>query len=95
VHGLVAGEAEDVGDAFADQLGDERLAPGHLRHENVYVIQSERTTYGLSIFHLFDPDTLHSLAPFHHTPRGRQAIAALVTPAVRKLFAASRACVDG
>jgi lysophospholipase L1-like esterase len=43
--------------------------------------------YGLSVFHLFEPDTLHSQAPFHPTPRGQQAIAALVEPTVRKLFA--------
>jgi lysophospholipase L1-like esterase len=42
--------------------------------------------YGLSVFHLFEPDTLHSQAPFHPTPRGQQAIAALVEPTVRKLF---------
>ena len=34
--------------------------------------------YGLSVFHLFEPDTLHSQAPFHPSPRGQEAIAALV-----------------
>lgn len=43
--------------------------------------------YGLSVFHLFEPETLHSQAPFHPTPRGQDAIAALVEPTVRKLFA--------
>jgi lysophospholipase L1-like esterase len=42
--------------------------------------------YGLSVFHLFEPDTLHSQAPFHPSPRGQEAIAALVAPTVRKLF---------
>lgn len=40
--------------------------------------------YGLSVFHLFEPDTLHSQAPFHPSPRGQEAIAALVTQAVRR-----------
>ena len=43
--------------------------------------------YGLSVFHLLEPDTLHSQAPFHPSPRGQDAIAALVTPTVKKLFA--------
>jgi lysophospholipase L1-like esterase len=43
--------------------------------------------YGLSVFHLFEPDTLHSQAPFHPTPRGQQAIAAIVAPTVRTLLA--------
>jgi len=42
--------------------------------------------YGLSVFHLFEPSTLHSQAPFHPTPKGQEAIAALVTPTVKKLF---------
>ncbi|HEU5306929.1 MAG TPA: hypothetical protein VFW97_06360 [Acidimicrobiia bacterium] len=45
--------------------------------------------YGLSVFHLFEPDTLHSQAPFHPTPRGQQAIAAMVEPTVKQLFATS------
>ena len=42
--------------------------------------------YGLSVLHLFEPSTLHSQAPFHPTPRGQQAIAALVEPTVKQLF---------
>jgi lysophospholipase L1-like esterase len=42
--------------------------------------------YGLSVFHLLEPDTLHSQAPFHPTPRGQQAIASAVLPTVQKLF---------
>lgn len=43
--------------------------------------------YGLSVFHLLEPDSLHSQAPFHPTPRGQQAIARLVEAAVRTRFA--------
>jgi hypothetical protein len=42
---------------------------------------------GLSVFHLLKPDSLHSQAPFHPTPRGQAAIAALVEPTVRTRFA--------
>jgi hypothetical protein len=45
--------------------------------------------YGLSVFHLFEPDTLHSQAPFHPTPRGQEAIAAMVEPTVKRLFAST------
>ena len=45
--------------------------------------------YGLSIFQLSDPASLTSQAPFHPTPRGQRAIAGLVQPVVRKLFAGS------
>jgi lysophospholipase L1-like esterase len=41
-------------------------------------------SYGLSVFHLLDPDTLHSQAPFHPTPRGQEAIGAIVTQALRR-----------
>jgi hypothetical protein len=46
----------------------------------------ERWAYGLGVFHLIEPDTLHSPAPFHPTPRGQRAIAPLVTPAVREVW---------
>jgi lysophospholipase L1-like esterase len=42
--------------------------------------------YGLSVFHELEPDTLHSQAPFHPSPRGQEAIAAIVTPTVKQLF---------
>lgn len=42
--------------------------------------------YGLSIYHMYDPDSFDSQAPFHPTPDGQNSIAEHVTPAVSKLF---------
>jgi len=42
--------------------------------------------YGLSIYRLTDPASFLSQAPFHPTPAGQRAIAALVLPAVHRLF---------
>lgn len=42
--------------------------------------------YGLSIFHLTDPASFESQAPFHPTPRGQRSIAEHVIPTVRSLF---------
>jgi lysophospholipase L1-like esterase len=44
--------------------------------------------YGLSIYHLTDPDSFESQAPFHPTPDGQEAIAEHVTPAILQLFKA-------
>lgn len=45
--------------------------------------------YGLSVLHPLDPETLHSQAPFHPTPAGQRAIAALVAPVARRVLAGS------
>lgn len=42
--------------------------------------------YGLSIYHLTDPESFESKAPFHPTPDGQEAIAEHVTPAILRLF---------
>jgi lysophospholipase L1-like esterase len=44
--------------------------------------------YGLSIYKVTDPFSFESQAPFHPTPQGQDSIAALVNPAVSKLFGA-------
>ena len=43
--------------------------------------------YGLSIFHVYEPSSFSSQAPFHPTPAGQRAIASFVIPAVQQLFA--------
>lgn len=43
--------------------------------------------YGLSIYHITDPDSFESQAPFHPTPDGQESIAEHVIPTVRQLFA--------
>jgi len=42
--------------------------------------------YGLSIYKLSDPFSFESDAPFHPTPKGQQAIAALVAPVAKGLL---------
>jgi lysophospholipase L1-like esterase len=42
--------------------------------------------YGLSIYHVTDPDSFDSQAPFHPTPDGQESIAEHVIPVVRQLF---------
>jgi len=41
--------------------------------------------YGLSIYHMYDPDSFDSQAPFHPTPDGQNSIAEHVIPVVSKL----------
>jgi lysophospholipase L1-like esterase len=42
--------------------------------------------YGLSIYSVYSPSSFYSLAPFHPTPQGQQAIAEVVERAVTALF---------
>jgi lysophospholipase L1-like esterase len=44
--------------------------------------------YGLSIYHVYDPDSFDSQAPFHPTPDGQNSIAASVIAAARQFFTA-------
>lgn len=44
--------------------------------------------YGLSIYHLYDPSSFESQAPFHPTPDGQNSIAAHVVGAARQFFTA-------
>jgi hypothetical protein len=43
-------------------------------------------SYGLSLFHIYDPDSFDSQAPFHPTPDGQASIAEHVIPAVTTTF---------
>ncbi len=79
-----------------------RTTVAGLRDPSVAVVDSDRAyrrggadhrwcskdpwAYGLSVLHLFEPDTLHSQAPFHPTPEGQASIATLVVPAVQRLL---------
>jgi lysophospholipase L1-like esterase len=47
---------------------------------------SDPWVYGFSIFSVTDPTSFVSQAPFHPTPAGQRAIAAVVTPVVRTLL---------
>ena len=42
--------------------------------------------YGLSIYHIYDPDSFDSQAPFHPTPDGQNSIATHVIAAARQFF---------
>jgi lysophospholipase L1-like esterase len=44
--------------------------------------------YGLSIYHLYDPSSFESQAPFHPTPDGQNSIATFVIGAAKKFFTA-------
>jgi lysophospholipase L1-like esterase len=44
--------------------------------------------YGLSIYHVYDPSSFDSQAPFHPTPDGQNSIAAYVIGTARQFFAA-------
>ena len=45
--------------------------------------------YGLSIYHLYDPSSFDSQAPFHPTPAGQAAIAEAVIVEVANVFKAN------
>jgi len=44
--------------------------------------------YGLSIYHVYDPDSFDSQAPFHPTPDGQNSIATSVLATARQFFTA-------
>jgi lysophospholipase L1-like esterase len=82
--GIIKDTIEGLGNdavAFADI--SQAYQPNEVSH---IWCTSAPWAYGLSIYHVSDPYSFESQAPFHPTPRGQKSIAEHVIPTVRQVF---------